>query len=190
MGAVCDPCSRAGRTTPLPPEFFAAAPVRAALAAYEFGVFFRQVRRCMNWSQRTLGEVLDMPVATSPWAAWACVDGLRVSAWQGHAYYELARRSGHPRLRDQAVTLLAQALDNPRPISRALYLPDVAGAHAPAGDVDTAVALGHQAVDTITAMTSRRTYARLRVLHGVLEPLHASPGVADLRDRLATATAA
>ncbi len=30
MGSVCDPCGKAGRAALLPPEFFDAAPVRAA----------------------------------------------------------------------------------------------------------------------------------------------------------------
>ncbi len=67
-----------------------------------------------------------------------------------------------------------------------MYLPDVAGAHALAGDVTTALTMGHQAVDLATAMSSRRTWGRLRVLSDVLEPLHASPGVAELRHRLIT----
>ncbi len=143
--------------------------------------------------QRALGDAQEAftridPADTTP---WACFDSpVRFTTWKGHAYYELARHSSDPRLRDQAVTLLAQTLDNLRPMTRALYLPDLVGAHALAGDIDTAVALGHQAIDTITAMSSRRNYARLGVLHGVLEPMRASPGVADLRDRLATATAA
>ncbi len=155
--------------------------------------FLHAARGQVTECQRALGEAQDAfgridPAATAP---WACVDSsIKITTWQGHAYYELARRGGDPRLRDPAVTLLAQVLDNPRPMSRALYLPDLVGAHALAGDVDTAVALGHQALDTITAMSSRRIYARLGVLHGVLEPMQASPGVADLRDRLATATAA
>lgn len=56
-----------------------------------------------------------------------------------------------------------------------------------AGDVGTAVAVGHQAVDTVTGISSRRTYDRLRVLNSVLEPMHTSPGVAELRERLALA---
>ncbi|MGH3773823.1 MAG: hypothetical protein ACRDRW_20940, partial [Pseudonocardiaceae bacterium] len=73
--------------------------------------------------------------------------------------------------------------------SRALYLPRLAGAHAIAGDVDTAVTLGHQAIDAVTALHSPRAHDRLRVLNTALEPLHTSAGVAELRDRLA-ATAA
>ncbi|MGH3753408.1 MAG: hypothetical protein ACRDRP_12045 [Pseudonocardiaceae bacterium] len=124
--------------------------------------------------------------ATTPWGH---IDPVRFTSWQGSAYYELARRSGDPRLLDQAQALLSQAPDNPRPVTRAQYLPDLAGARALAGDVGTAVVLGHQAVDTITGMSSRRIYARLGVLHGVLEPMRASPGMAELRDRLAAATA-
>lgn len=72
--------------------------------------------------------------------------------------------------------------------SRALCLPDLAGAYALAGDLDTAVSVGHQAVDVVTSVHSPRAYGRLHRLHTVLEPLRTSPGVAELRDRL-TATA-
>lgn len=76
--------------------------------------------------------------------------------------------------------------DNPHAMSRALYLPDLAGCHALTGDIDTAVTIGHQAVNLAGSMHSRRAQTRLRVLHTVLEPMHASPGVAELRERLAT----
>lgn len=72
---------------------------------------------------------------------------------------------------------------------RALYLPDLAGAHALAGDIDTAVTVGHQAVDVVTALHSPRAYDRLRVLHTALGPLHTSLGVAELRSRLAATPA-
>lgn len=143
--------------------------------------------------QRALGQAQDAfgCIDLADTTPWACTDSpVRFTTWQSSAYYELARRGGDPRLRDQAVTLLAQTLDNPRPVTRAQFLPGLAGTRALAGDLDTAVVLGHQAVDTITAMSSRRIYARLDVLRGMLEPMRAGPGVADLRDRLATATAA
>ncbi len=175
-----------GGRHPVSPSTTTALATKAACAHAARG----QVTEC----QRALGEAEDAftlidPAATTP---WACGVGslVRFSTWQGHAYYELARRGGDPRLRDQAVTLLSQVLDNPRPVTRAQYLPDLAGARALVGDVDTAVVLGHQAVDTITAMSSRRNYARLGVLHGVLEPMRESPGVGELRGRLATATTA
>ncbi|MGH3771731.1 MAG: hypothetical protein ACRDRW_10095 [Pseudonocardiaceae bacterium] len=73
--------------------------------------------------------------------------------------------------------------------SRALYLPALAGAHAIAGDLDTAVSVGHQAVDAVTAVHSALAYDQLRVLDTALEPLHTSTDVAELRDRLATTAA-
>ncbi|MGH8883446.1 MAG: hypothetical protein ACRD0P_39905 [Stackebrandtia sp.] len=71
----------------------------------------------------------------------------------------------------------------------AVYLPDLAGSHAIAGDTNTAVTVGHQAVDAVTSVSSPSAYDKLRTLHKVLEPLHTSPGVADLRDRLSTTAA-
>ncbi|MFN2496860.1 MAG: helix-turn-helix domain-containing protein [Pseudonocardiaceae bacterium] len=140
--------------------------------------------------ERALGVAEEAFTRIDPAAAtpWACVDGpVKIATWQGHAYYELARASGDQRSVARAVQLLRQVVDNPRPMSRALYLPDLVGAHALAGDIGTAVTLGHQAVDTVTGMSSRRTYDRLRVLNGVLEPMRTSPGVAELRERLALA---
>ncbi|MEO7193939.1 MAG: hypothetical protein ABIZ05_03825, partial [Pseudonocardiaceae bacterium] len=66
---------------------------------------------------------------------------------------------------------------------------DLAGAHALTGDTDTAVTLGHQAIDAVTALHSPRTHDRLRVLDTALQPLHTSAGVAELRDRLNAAAA-
>jgi hypothetical protein len=73
--------------------------------------------------------------------------------------------------------------------TRARYLPDLAGAQALAGDADIAVSVGHQAIEEITALSAPRLLDRLRILHTVLEPLHTSPGVAELRHRLATVAA-
>ncbi|MGH3794790.1 MAG: hypothetical protein ACRDSP_07855 [Pseudonocardiaceae bacterium] len=142
-----------------------------------------QCERALGASEEAFTRV--DPAAATP---WACVDGpVKIATWQGHASYEVARIGGDQRCATRAVELLGQVVDNPRPMSRALYLPDLAGAHALAGDVGTAVAVGHQAVDTATGISSRRTYDRLRVLGGVLEPMRTSPGVAELRERLALA---
>ncbi|MGH3767589.1 MAG: helix-turn-helix domain-containing protein [Pseudonocardiaceae bacterium] len=116
-----------------------------------------------------------------------------LASFQGATHYALAL-SGHDlRAASRAVPLLRQAVDNfgcGYARSKALYLPDLAGAHALAGDADTAVSVGHQAVDAVTALSSPRTYDRLRVLNTALEPLHNSTGVAELRNRLTTTTAA
>jgi hypothetical protein len=46
------------------------------------------------------------------------------------------------------------------------------------------VTVGHQSIDAAMALHSLRAHNGLRVLHTVLEPLHASPGVAKLDIRV------
>lgn len=144
---------------------------------------------------RALGEAVEQfsvidPAAAPPWTAYLAEAG--ISGGQGSAHYELARVSGDQLAAGRAVQLLRQAVDRYGPgygRFRARYLPDLTGAHALAGDTDTAVTLGHQAIDAVTAVSAPQNYDRLRILNTVLEPLHASPGVAELRDRLATTAA-
>lgn len=50
--------------------------------------------------------------------------------------------------------------------------------------------VGHQAADAISALSSPAARDRLRILNTVLELLHTSPDVAELRDRLTSSTAA
>ncbi|MBV9140341.1 MAG: helix-turn-helix transcriptional regulator [Pseudonocardiales bacterium] len=141
---------------------------------------------------RALGQAVDYftaidPTRCAPWVAFH--DETSLSAYQGAAHYGLALASRDPRAAGRAVPLLQAGVEGFGPgyaRPRALYLPDLAGAHALAGDIDTAVALGHQAIDAVTSVHSPRVYDRLQVLHTILEPLHASPGVAELRDRLST----
>ncbi|MGH3831670.1 MAG: hypothetical protein ACRDRS_14685 [Pseudonocardiaceae bacterium] len=143
---------------------------------------------------RALGQAADHfaaidPADTEPWAA-LLVDEAYLVARQGRTHYTLAIPGRDPHTADRAVPLLRQAVNQYGPARarpRALYLSDLAGAHALGGDLDTAVTIGHQAVDAITALSSPRAHDKLRVLNTVLEPLHASPGVPELRDRLATA---
>jgi transcriptional regulator with XRE-family HTH domain len=126
-----------------------------------------------------------------PWASYL-VDETRLAAYQGHAYYTLALTGRDQRTARKSVPLLRDAVNHfsaDYARSRALYLGDLAGAHALAGDTDSAVTVGHQAVDAITALHSLRAYDRLRILNTVLEPLHNSTGVAELRHRLTTTTA-
>ncbi|MGH3908364.1 MAG: hypothetical protein ACRDTE_29895 [Pseudonocardiaceae bacterium] len=129
--------------------------------------------------------------ATSPpWGAF--LDEYHLASFQGAAHYALALTDREPRAAQRAVPLLGHAVDHFGPAyarPRGLYLPDLAGAHALAGDLDTAVTIGHQAVDAVSTLSSPRAHDRLRTLHTVLEPVQNSPGVADLRGRLA-ATAA
>ncbi|MGH3936060.1 MAG: hypothetical protein ACRDS1_13980 [Pseudonocardiaceae bacterium] len=129
------------------------------------------------------------PATTPPLVAH--VGDAVFSGKQGIAHYTLAMAGGDPGAAGRAVPLLRHAVDHLGPDYariRAIWLPDLAGAHALAGDTDTAVSVGHQAVDAVTALHSPRAYDQLRVLNTVLEPLHTSTGVAELRDRLGTAT--
>ncbi|MGH3854571.1 MAG: helix-turn-helix domain-containing protein [Pseudonocardiaceae bacterium] len=145
---------------------------------------------------RALGHAVEHFAATDPatqppWAS-SLGDEAHLAAYQGHAHYTLALASRDPHAAERAVLLLRRAVDDFSPgyaRSRALYLADLVGAHALAGDTDTAVTLGHQAIDAVTALHSPRAYDRLRALNIALEPLHTSPGVTELRDRL-SATAA
>ncbi len=142
---------------------------------------------------RALGQAIEhfsgIDPAQESWADF--LDDTMLASYQGDAHYELALASRDPRAAGRAVPLLRHTVDQfgddyARP--RALDLIGLAGAHAIAGDTDTAVTVGHQAVDAVTALHSPRAYDRLRVLNAALEPLHTSAGVTDLRDRLTTIT--
>ncbi|MBV9012818.1 MAG: helix-turn-helix transcriptional regulator, partial [Pseudonocardiales bacterium] len=144
---------------------------------------------------RALGQALEhfsaIEAATAPpWTSYLAHTG--ISGAQGSACYLLALQGQQPRTASRAVPLLRSAVDGFGPdyaSLRAFYLPDLAGAHALAGDIDTAVSVGHQAIDAVTALHSPDSYGQLRALNTALQPLHTSPGVAELRSRLA-ATAA
>jgi transcriptional regulator with XRE-family HTH domain len=131
------------------------------------------------------------PVTAPPWGGHVSETGM--SGFHGAAHYALALADRDPRAAGHAVALLRNGVDRLGPnYARlgALYLPDLAGSHAIAGDADAAVTVGHQAVDAVTAVSPPRAYDKLRTLHTVLEYLHTGPGVADLRHRLANTTAA
>ncbi|MGH3866634.1 MAG: helix-turn-helix domain-containing protein [Pseudonocardiaceae bacterium] len=139
---------------------------------------------------RALGQAVEhfstITLATTPsWGAW--IGEAVVSGCQGTAHYELALAKRDPHAANRAVPLLRDAVDHIGPDyarPRALWLTELAGAHAIAGDADAAVTVGHQALDAVTTVHSPRTHDGLRVLSTALEPLHTSTGVAELRDRL------
>ncbi|HET9257072.1 MAG TPA: hypothetical protein VFO16_18005 [Pseudonocardiaceae bacterium] len=141
--------------------------------------------------EQALGQAAEHFTNINPaqesWADY--LDDTMLTRRQGVVHYELALASRDPHAAGRAVVLLRQAVegfgaDFAEP--RARCLPDLAGAHAIAGDADTAVSVGHQAIDAVTALHSPRAYDRLRVLNTALEPLHTSAGVAELRERLST----
>ena len=144
---------------------------------------------------RALGQAAEQfstgePASRPPWSAH--LGEAHLASTQGTAHYTLALTGRDPRAAGRAVPLLRHAVDGFGPDharARALYLPNLAGAHALAGDTDTAVSIGHQAIDAVIALHSHYAYDRLRVLNTALQPLHTSAGVAELRNRR-TATAA
>ena len=145
---------------------------------------------CSSTARRSaLGHAEEHLAAIDPARAplWVVhVGDVDLSIGQGVAHHRLAMARSDPRAAGRAVPLLRHAVDQLGPDytrARALLLPDLAGAHALAGDSDIAVSVGHQAVDAVTAVHSPRAHDRL---HAVLAPLHTSPGVAELRDRLTT----
>lgn len=145
--------------------------------------------------ERALGQVVERfgvadPDTAAPWAA--AIDPSALEGWQGWARYELAAVTRDPRIASQAVPLLRHVISHfpaSHARTRALNMTELTGAHALAGDADTAVSVGHQAIDAGMGLSSQRIRIGLRALHGVLEPMHTSAGVAELRERLA-ATAA
>lgn len=140
---------------------------------------------------RALGQAVEHFTSIDPThESWAdFLDETMLAAKQGDAYYELALAGRDPSAAGRAVPLLRHSVDgfgSDHARSQALSLTELAGAHAIAGDTDIAVRVGHQAVDAVTALHSPRAHDRLRVLNTALQPLHTSPGVAELRDRLST----
>lgn len=142
---------------------------------------------------RALGHAVEHFARVDPkHESWAdFLNDTMIAERQGDIYCKLALAGRDRRAAGQAVPLLRQAVDGFGPDHgrpRATSLTLLAVAHATVGDTDAAVTVGHQAIDAVTALHSPRAHDQLRVLNTVLQPLHTSAGVAELRDRL-TATA-
>ena len=144
---------------------------------------------------RALGQAVENftladPAKAAPWAAH--VNAAELAAQQGHARYTLSLATDDSSHAARAVPLLQEAVDAYGPTytrSRAVNLPGLAGAHVLTGDRDTAVHIGHHAVEEITALASPRAYDRLRTLDTVLQPHGTDPAVAEVRGRIHAALA-
>ncbi|MGH3798513.1 MAG: hypothetical protein ACRDSP_27050, partial [Pseudonocardiaceae bacterium] len=145
-------------------------------------------------SDRALGQVSDRFEAIdqnnlSPWGR-CFVGETHLASCQGSVHHSLALATGDQKTADRSVALLRSAVQGFGPEYarvRASDLVDLAGAHAIAGDTDTVVTVGHQALEAVEVVHSPRTRDKLRSLSTVLEPMNASPGVAELRERLVAA---
>jgi transcriptional regulator with XRE-family HTH domain len=130
------------------------------------------------------------PAATPRWVGHVSEAGM--SGYQGTANYTLAVAKHDSHAASRAVQLLRDGVDHFGPAYarlRALYLPDLSGSHALSGDVSTAVEMGHQAIEAVSAVSSPRVHDRLRMLHTTLEPMRTSSGVSELRQRLVATSA-
>ncbi len=143
---------------------------------------------------RALGQAEEQFVLTDPAKAAPCAALITVAeltGLQGHIHYTLAQTAAAKHA-VQAVPLLQGGVEGFGVVyarSRAIQLPGLAGAHALTGDLDTAVRIGHCAVEEITALASPRAYDRLRTLDTVLQPYGTDPAVGEMRDRIQAALA-
>lgn len=123
-----------------------------------------------------------------PWA-WIVTEA-EIAAQQGHALYLLSLT--HPEFAEPAAARLTAAADGhpaEHERSRAVVLPTLAVAHFRAGDIDSAVRIGQDAVTAVTALSSQRCYARLRDLDTVAARHRSASGVLELRADIAAASA-
>ncbi|MGI8307177.1 helix-turn-helix domain-containing protein [Saccharopolyspora hattusasensis] len=139
-------------------------------------------------TRRAIGQAQDTyatadPATTPPWA-WFVTDA-EITAQQGHSLYLLSLT--RPEFAAQAIeklTTAAAGYGAAYERSRAVILPPLASVQFQAGDLDTAVATGYEAVDAITGLSSTRGYARLRVLDTMATPHSRKPEVANLREHI------
>jgi transcriptional regulator with XRE-family HTH domain len=116
----------------------------------------------------------------APWAAH--VTSAEIAAQVGHSSWLLS--SYDPSFAPEAITQLQIAVDGYGAAyarSRAVNLTGLAGAKFIAGDIDSAVAVGRDAVTAITGMQSRRAYRRLAVLKDVAARVGHRSDVLDLQ---------
>jgi transcriptional regulator with XRE-family HTH domain len=138
-------------------------------------------RRALDQGQERASDA--NPAAALPWTAH--VTPTEVTSLTGAAMYRLAQRE-----RDyapKAVEHLRTAVDtfgDEHARSRAVNLSSLSGAYLQVGDLDTAVATGHQAVTEISALSSTRIHDRLRTLAKVAQPYNHRSDVAELRQRI------
>jgi hypothetical protein len=139
-------------------------------------------RRALDQAQERAGDI-DPAVAPQPWIAH--VTPAEVNAITGGAMYRLAQ---HDRgYAPKAVEPLLSAIDtfgDEYARSRAINLTSLAGAYFQVGDLDTAVATGHQAITEISELRSVRILDRLRTLAEVAEPYSHRCDVAELRQHI------
>jgi hypothetical protein len=138
---------------------------------------------------QALQTYADADPATAPPWSWLASTA-DVAGQHGRSLFLLSRKD--PGYAPAAIERLHAAVDGHGPTSaraRAISLPGLAGSYFLAGEVDSAVRTGHEAVTTISTLSSKRAYARLQTLADIAEPHKHRSDVAELRERIRTALA-
>lgn len=139
-------------------------------------------------TRRALGNAQDTyaaadPDTTPPWARF--ITEAEITAQRGHALYLLSLH--RPEFAPEAIEALTTAATGygaEYEHSRAMILPPLATVQFQASDLDTAVATGHRAINTITRLSSTRGHAHLRVLDTIAARHSTRPEVVDLREHI------
>jgi transcriptional regulator with XRE-family HTH domain len=143
-------------------------------------------QRAMGQEEEEFGRV--DPSTAPPWARH--VKYAEIASHQAHALALLSRTqqaflpTAIERLRD---VVDGDGLTYAR--TRVVHLPDLAASYFRTGDVDSAVAIGSEAVTAISGLSSARTHARLGTVAHAAESFAHKSDVADLRQRLQNARA-
>jgi hypothetical protein len=152
-----------------------------------------------SWSYALLGETTACeralgraeqhfaavdPDTALPWTAF--IGTAEFTAQQGHAWYLLSATLPDAAVRAMPLlTAATSALGSDYARTRAVNLAGLAGSHARADDIDTAVIVGRYALEEISRISSRRAYQRLRMLDDCLA-VHQTADVAELRHDIQT----
>ncbi|MGV9676452.1 helix-turn-helix domain-containing protein [Nocardia sp. NPDC003482] len=140
------------------------------------------MRRALGQSEQRYDDATSAPVP--PWArCWrGVVSEAEITAQQGYAMHLLSKTQ--PEHAPAAADLLSTAVGTYETVharSRAVNLPPLASAQFRAGDTETAVKTGYQAISAIGKLASTRCYARLRDLSAAAAPFARRSDVAELR---------
>lgn len=144
-------------------------------------------RRALDQALQTYADA--DPASAPPWSRH--VGAAHVAAQHGRTMFLLSRTD--PGYAPAAIERLHAAVDGFGPTHghrRALTISRLASSYFLAGELDSAVRTGHEAVTTISALSSKLAIAGLRTLADIAEPHKHRSDVTELRQQIRTALAA
>ncbi|MGH3623770.1 MAG: hypothetical protein ACRDQ5_18585, partial [Sciscionella sp.] len=149
-----------------------------------------EVEPCRRAMGQALEEYAGADRATIPLGARFFTDA-KIAAQQGYAQYLLSQSNAEfAPAAIERLTSATNAYGAAYERSRAVNLPLLAIVCFRAGELDSAVAAGYEAVTAVGGLASTRGYARLRVMDTAAQPFTRTPEVAELREHVRTALAA